>query len=86
MTTTSDKMREYREVDASGRRDYIDKKEKLESYISHMDDHASPKIKRKIRSAANNTNQPPDRLERLRDDNLNLKRHRTELESDVTKI
>ena len=63
---------------------YAESKGKMDEYLHHMDRHNSPKIRRK--QEANSKDQGmkvPDKLERLKDENLNLKRHQQELENDV---
>lgn len=65
-------------------RQYSDSKNKMDEYIHHFDAHSSPKIKKKLESAARDYGQQvPDKLEKLKDENLNLKRHQVELDNDV---
>jgi hypothetical protein len=51
-----------------------------------MEIHNSPKIKKRIVSIQKDYQPVPDKLEKLKDENLNLKRHQVELESEVKVI
>ena len=84
MTTLSQKMREREGADIY---EYQAKKEKMDSYLNEFDKHYSPKIKKRQDSIKKDYGQQvPDKLERLKDENLNLKRHQVDLEGDVKVI
>lgn len=56
----------------------------MSANIAEFDKHQSPKIKKRLTQISKDQSQKvPDKLERLRDENLNLKRNKTELESDI---
>lgn len=64
--------------------DYVRQKEKMKANMREFDKHQSPKIKKRLTQISKDQSQKvPDKLERLRDENLNLKMHKTGLESDV---
>lgn len=84
MYTLSQKMAEHEDNEMG---EYQRKKDKMDAYIDEFDKHQSPKIKRRQDQIKKDYGQQvPDKLERLKDENLNLKRHQGDLETDVKVI
>lgn len=67
--------------------EYNRQKQKMQSNIDEFDKHQSPQIKKRLNQISKDQSQKvPDKLERLKDENLNLKRHKQEMESDIKVI
>ena len=73
MASLTMKMNEY---EKDGLEDYNSSKKKMDSYIDKMERTHSPKIERRLKQVAKDYGgQVPDKLEKLKDENLNLKSH-----------
>ena len=66
---------------------YAEARTKMHEAAEHFDHHGSPKIKRKAAAATKDYGQgPPDKLEQLKDNNHQLKRHQGELDTEIKMI